>query len=525
MLKSMRTVFQSGRTRTFEWRQAQLQAIIKLLDENSEKLTQALYQDLHKHKMESYVMEVNVCRNDTVLYLNKLWDWMKPQKVHKELINKFDDAYIRYEPYGVTLIIGAWNYPMQLIFLPLAGAIAAGNCVVLKPSELAPNTAAAIEELIPKYLDSDCVKVVNGGVPETQSLLAERFDLIFYTGNTSVARIVMAAAAKFVTPVVLELGGKSPVYIDDGVDLNAATRRLVWGKYCNSGQTCVAPDYVMCTPETQEKLLMKLKEVLDEFYTTDPQTSDSYGRIVNARHFGRIKKLMEGATVALGGQMDEKDLYIAPTVLRDVKLTDPAMQDEIFGPVMPIVPVRDHQEAISIINEREKPLAMYVFSTNRDVIRNLKECTSSGAYVVNDTVVHGGVPTLPFGGVGNSGMGAYHGKFTFDAFSHKRACLEKSLGLESVNGLRYPPYTEKKLDWLQWLMVKKPRRSGILGFFPFVILGAVLAIMFKVSLSVCSDLLGRFQQCSAGFFEKSLRICFFSSWVATVCRMCTESLL
>lgn len=479
MVSSMRAVFNTGRTRTFAWREAQLKKLLSLLDENSEKLTAALHADLHKHKLEAHLMELAITRNDTILYLNNLREWMKPQKVQKELINKFDDAYIRYEPYGVALIIGAWNYPVQLTLLPIAGAIAAGNCVILKPSEMAPKVAAVLEELIPRYLDPECIKVVNGGVPETQALLAERFDIIFYTGNTAVAKIVMGAAAKYVTPVILELGGKSPAFIDEGVDLNATTRRLVWGKFCNSGQTCIAPDYVMCTPATQEKLLEKLKEVLEEFYSADPQKSDSYGRIINARHFARVKKLMEGSTVALGGQADENDLYIAPTVFRDVKLTDPVMQDEIFGPLMPIVPVRDHQEAVSIINGREKPLALYVFSNNKDVVRTLKESTSSGAFVVNDTMVHAGVSSLPFGGVGNSGLGSYHGKFTFDAFSHKRACLEKSLGLESVNSLRYPPYTEKKLDWLQWLMAKKPRRSGILGFFPFVILGALLAIFFK----------------------------------------------
>lgn len=480
MLQGMRTVFRSGRTRTLEWRMNQLTSLLKLVEENENQLCEALYQDLHKHKMESHVMELNVIKNDIVLAINNLKDWMKPQKVQKELINKMDDAYIRYEPYGLALIIGAWNYPVQLVLLPLIGALEAGNCALLKPSELAENTAKILEQLIPKYLDQECVKVVNGGIPETTALLAERFDVIFYTGNSNVARIVMTSAAKYLTPVLLELGGKSPVYIDSGVNMDAVTRRLVWGKFCNAGQTCIAPDYIMCSADVQEELISKLKEVIPEFYTKDPKSSDSYGRIINQRHFQRVRKLMEGANIAIGGDFDESQNYISPTVIRDVKLTDLIMQDEIFGPLLPIVPVQDHKEAIDIINDREKPLAMYVFSNNSAVLRSLKESTSSGGFLVNDTVVHAGVCTLPFGGVGNSGTGSYHGKFSFDAFSHKRACLEKSLGLESMNGLRYPPYTEKKLDWLQWLMIKKVKRGGLLGFFPFIILGAMLAIFMKV---------------------------------------------
>lgn len=479
MLQSMRGVFRSGRTKTLKWRMSQLKSLLSLVEENEKLLCDALYQDLHKHKMESVVMELNVTKNDIVLALNSLHDWMKPQRVEKDLINKMNDAYIRYEPLGVGLILGAWNYPVQLTLLPLVGAIAAGNCAVIKPSELAENTAKTLEKLIPKYLDQECIKVVNGGIPESTALLAERFDIIFYTGNSAVAHVVMTAAAKFLTPVILELGGKSPVYVDDGVDMDAVARRIMWGKFCNAGQTCIAPDYVMCSAETQEKLVAKLKEVIPEFYTSDPKSSDSFGRIINNRHFQRIRKLMDGATVAVGGEVDESQNYIAPTVLRDVRLTDPVMQDEIFGPLLPIVPVRDYKEAIEIINDREKPLAMYVFSTREEVIRTLKESTSSGGFVVNDTVVHAGICTLPFGGVGNSGTGSYHGKFSFDVFSHKRACLQKSLALESVNALRYPPYTEKKLDWIQWLTAKKPKRGGLLGFLPFVILGAVFAFLMK----------------------------------------------
>uniref|UniRef100_A0A2C9K1W9 Aldehyde dehydrogenase n=1 Tax=Biomphalaria glabrata TaxID=6526 RepID=A0A2C9K1W9_BIOGL len=479
-VKDLRQSFASGKTRSNEWRTAQLKGVIKLIQENEEVISEALYKDLHKNKAEAAIMELILCVNDAVNAINSLDSWTKPEKVSKGALYLMDNAYIIKEPLGVALIIGAWNYPIQLILLPLIGAIAAGNCALIKPSEVSEASARFIEEYIPKYLDKDCFKVINGGVAETTAILEQRFDTIFYTGNSQVAKIVMAAAAKNLTPVILELGGKSPVYIDTKTDLAVVARRLCWGKFCNAGQTCIAPDYVMCPKEIQDELIEKIKASVEEFYTADPKTSDSYGRIVNNRHFTRIQRLKQGSTVAVGGEEDEKENYISPTVLRDVKLTDTVMQDEIFGPLLPIVPVKDHTEAIDIINTREKPLALYVFTKNSKISQEFRDRTSSGAIVVNDTVVHGGLPTLPFGGVGNSGLGSYHGKFSFNAFSHDKPVLEKSLAMDSVNNIRYPPYTDKKLGWVKWIMTKKPKKQGMLAFFPFVAIGVIFSFMFKV---------------------------------------------
>ncbi|XP_064600056.1 aldehyde dehydrogenase, dimeric NADP-preferring-like isoform X2 [Liolophura sinensis] len=479
LVSGVRKTFLSGKTKTLAWRRKQLDGILKILTEKKDDIVEALKKDLHKPKMETLVFEVSLATNEVINTMNNLEEWMKPEKVKKGLLNMMDTCYIRREPLGTVLILGAWNYPLQLTLLPLLGALAAGNCAILKPSEVAENTALLLEKLIPQYLDTECVKVVNGGVPETTALLKERFDHIFYTGNSMVAKIVMKAAAENLTPVTLELGGKSPVYIDRGCDLSVVGRRLMWGKVCNAGQTCVAPDYVLCPQDVQEPLIEKLKSALDEFYKGDPAESDDYGRIINKRHFERVKNLLGSGTVAFGGDLKPEELYISPTVIKDVKLDDPVMTNEIFGPLLPIVTVKNEDEAIDIINSREKPLALYVFSTNKNVVDKIVEQTSSGGFCVNDVMVHGGLETLPFGGVGHSGMGSYHGHHTFDTFSHKRACLLKDLKMDNVNQIRYPPYTEKKLSWITWIMQKKPKRSGILSFVPFLLLGTIFAVVFK----------------------------------------------
>uniref|UniRef100_A0A0B7BWN9 Aldehyde dehydrogenase n=1 Tax=Arion vulgaris TaxID=1028688 RepID=A0A0B7BWN9_9EUPU len=490
-MKDLRASFATGKTRTYEWRAAQLKAVLKLVHENEDKIAEVLTKDLHKSRIESEIMETILCVNDAVDMINNVQDWMKGQKVSKSSIYIMDTAYVVKEPLGVVLVIGAWNYPIQLVLLPLIGAIAAGNCVVIKPSEVSEASAKFFEEVVPKYLDKDCFRVVNGGVPETTALLKERFDLIFYTGNSFVGKIVMKAAAEYLTPVVLELGGKSPVYVDKDTNLTVVARRLTWGKFCNAGQTCIAPDYVMCAPELQDELVSKIKLVIDEFYTTDPKQSESYGRIVNDKHYQRLQKLKEeGSVIAIGGEDDEKDKYIAPTVIKDVKFTDKVMQEEIFGPILPIIPIKDHQEAIEIINNREKPLAIYVFTNNKTVVQDFKTRTSSGGLLINDTVVHAGLTSLPFGGVGNSGIGSYHGKYSFDAFSHSKPVLEKSLAIDQVNNVRYPPYTENKRGWINWIMRKKVKRTGFFSFFPFVVMGAMFAMVFKTVGVTAEGILG-----------------------------------
>lgn len=486
LVRGVRAAFMTGKTQSFAWRKQQLDGIVTMLEEKRSAFVEALQKDLHKHELETMVLEVDFVRNDAVHILNNLKDWMKPEKVKKGIINIMDDAYVKYEPYGVALVIGAWNYPIQLTLGPMVGAISAGNCVILKPSELSEHTAKLLEELVPQYLDPDCFRVVNGAAPETTALLRERFDYIMYTGNSQVAKIICEAAAKHLTPVTLELGGKSPVYIDETTDLDVVSRRLVWGKFTNAGQTCIAPDYVLCPPSVQGPLVEKCQATLKTFYGADPAESDSFGRIVNNRHFNRVKTLISttGGRTVVGGKTDEKSNYIEPTIVADVKPSDPIMKDEIFGPVLPIVPVKDVTEALDLINSREKPLALYVFSKNNATVKRILDSTSSGGVTVNDTLMHPSLSTLPFGGVGNSGMGAYHGKFSFDTFSHKRACLIRPAGLENTNDIRYPPYTSRKMSIMRYALKTKAKGtfSFIFSYIPVLVIGILLGVIFKAFL-------------------------------------------
>jgi len=486
VVDGVREAFMTGRSKSYAWRKQQLEALVTMLEEQRAAIVAALDKDLHKPELETVLFDVDFVRNDAVYVLNHLKDWMKPEKVKKGLVALMDNAYIKYEPFGVVLVIGAWNYPIQLTLGPMVGAIAAGNCVVLKPSELSEATATLLETLCHKYLDNDCIRVINGGVPETTALLRERFDYIMYTGNSQVAHFVYEAAAKHLTPVTLELGGKSPVFIDETMDLDIVSRRLVWGKFTNAGQTCIAPDYVLCTEGLQSKLVESCQSTLKSFYGTDPAQSDSYGRIVNNRHFNRVKSLLDSTQgrKVVGGGMDEKTNYIEPTIVTDVKLSDPIMKDEIFGPILPIIGVKNMDEAIDIVNKREKPLALYVFSKNNTTVKKILDSTSSGGVTVNDVLMHPSLPTLPFGGVGNSGMGGYHGKFSFDTFSHKRGCLERPTGGEGANNLRYPPYTSRKMAIMRFAL--KTGRTGPLSFLwtyiPVLVVGILLGVLIKALL-------------------------------------------
>ncbi|GCC16876.1 hypothetical protein chiPu_0020422 [Chiloscyllium punctatum] len=405
------------------------------------------------------IFELAGILNEISLAITKLPEWTAPEHVPKSMMTLMDTVYIRREPLGVVLIIGAWNYPMALIVQPLIGAIAAGNAAVLKPSEVSENTAQLLGELLPQYLDKDLYPVINGGVAETTELLKQQFDHILYTGNTNVGRIVMEAAAKHLTPVTLELGGKSPCYIDADCDLDVACRRIAWGSVVVME---MGSSYIPSP----------------EFYGADPQKSPDYGRIVNKRHFKRLMLLLEGVNVTFGGQSDEKDLYIAPTIVTDVDPSSRIMQEEIFGPLLPIVTVNSADEAIHFINKRDKPLALYLFSRNKTLIKRMIAETSSGGVTANDCLIHYSVDTLPFGGVGKSGTGAYHGKFSFETFSHRRACVLKSLGMERMNSVRYAPATDSKRKWTLWLL-KKRKGFGKIRLFTFALLGILVAILIK----------------------------------------------
>ncbi|MCL7497433.1 aldehyde dehydrogenase family protein [Streptomyces sp. MCA2] len=424
----LRRTFATRRTAAPDWRRGQLTALRSLLTDHSDELLTALAADLGKGPEEAYRTEIGFTVHEIDHTLAHLDDWLAPRPA--ELPDRLlpATAQVVREPLGVVLVIAPWNYPLQLALAPLVGALAAGNCAVVKPSELAPATSAAMARLLPRYLDGDAVAVVEGAVPETTALLAERFDHIFYTGNGAVGRIVMTAAARHLTPVTLELGGKSPVVLDPGTDLAAAARRIVTGKFLNAGQTCVAPDYVLAIGDTAHAIEPHLAEAVREAYGADPAGADEYGRIVNERHFDRVTALLGSGRTVIGGAHDRATRYLAPTVLADVTPDAPVMQEEIFGPVLPIVPVPDLDAAIAFINGRDKPLALYAFTSSDATKHRLLTETSSGALTFGLPVAHLTAPGLPFGGVGESGMGRYHGEYSLDTFSHTKAVLDKPLG-------------------------------------------------------------------------------------------------
>uniref|UniRef100_A0A3B3ZSU0 Aldehyde dehydrogenase n=1 Tax=Periophthalmus magnuspinnatus TaxID=409849 RepID=A0A3B3ZSU0_9GOBI len=430
-----RQAFLSGRARPLEFRLQQLHALMKMIKERESDIATALKQDLNRY--DTPLLELTGLENDIKMAINKLAVWAAPRPVERSVLTLRDQVYVQPQPLGVVLIIGAWNYPWALTLGPLIGAIAAGNAAVVKPSELSECSSLLLRALLPRYLDKDLYPVVPGGVSETQELLRQRWEHIFYTGSSSVGRLVMEAAAAHLTPVTLELGGKSPCYVHPDCNIRVAARRITWGKFVNCGQTCIAPDYVLCDPSVQNQLIECIRLTLLEFYGADPKSSPDYGRIINQRHFNRIMSLMEGYTPVIGGQSDASQRYIAPTVLRDVPPQSRLMQEEIFGPVLPLVAVSDIDDAIRFINEREKPLALYVFCTDQKGIDKMLEETSSGGILINDVLMHYTLNSLPFGGVGQSGMGRYHGKHSFDQLSHHRSCLVRSLTMESVHLSRH----------------------------------------------------------------------------------------
>ncbi|MEU7723208.1 aldehyde dehydrogenase family protein [Streptomyces tibetensis] len=424
----LRATFRTGRTKPLEWRTGQLRRMRAMLTEQGSDLAAALHADLGKSSTEAYRTEIDFTVREIDHTLDHLDGWLRPEPAPVPAHLGADaTAWTRYDPLGVVLVIAPWNYPAQLLLAPVVGALASGNAVVAKPSELAPATSAALAELLPAYLDTDAVAVVEGGVPETTALLAERFDHVFYTGNGTVGRIVMRAAAEHLTPVTLELGGKSPVFVDRDTDLDAVAGRLARGKFINAGQTCVAPDYVLTTPETAAGLEPALVRAVDALYGADPAASPEYGRIINERHFDRLSALLDSGRVVTGGGSDRTGKYIAPTVLADVDPKSPVMQEEIFGPILPIVTVSGLDEAIDFINDRDKPLALYVFSESGETRDRIAAETSSGGLGYGLPLAHLTVSDLPFGGVGESGMGNYHGRYSIETFSHRKAVLDKPL--------------------------------------------------------------------------------------------------
>ncbi len=438
--KALRTTFESGRTRPLAWRKEQLAGVRRMLDEGEAELVEALRQDLGRPTVEAFAADIGHARAEVRHLHGHVADWMRPKKVSVPLTLAPAKAWVQAEPLGVALVIAPWNYPVQLLVEPMAAALAAGNCVVAKPSELAPACSAALARLIPRYVDGDAVVVVEGGVEDTTALLEQRWDHICFTGSTTVGRIVAQAAARHLTPTLLELGGKSPTYVHASADLDVAARRIAWGKFLNAGQTCIAPDYVLADRQIRDALVDKLVAQVGAFYGTDPKASASLGRIVNDRHLQRLRGLLDqgAGTVVTGGDVDAGERYFAPTITVDPAPESPIMQEEIFGPILPVLAVDGPDDAKSFITARPKPLALYLFASDDDVVRSVVDDVSSGGVCVNHTLMHVLPPDLPFGGVGSSGMGSYHGKAGFDAFSHRKSVLRKPTRPDLK--MLYPPY-------------------------------------------------------------------------------------
>ena len=437
IVQRQRASFQSGATRPLEFRFAQLRKLQAAFVVNESALLSALRADMRKSAHDAYFGEIGFILSEIQHALRHLPAWAKPRGRRVPWLAWPGKGFIRPEPYGVALIIGPWNYPLQLLLMPLVGAMAAGNCVVLKPSELAPHTAAAVAKLIRETFAEEYITICEGEREVAEALLHERFDKIFFTGGTNIGRAVMAAAARHLTPVTLELGGKCPCIVRADVPLDVTARRIAWGKFMNAGQTCVAPDFLLVDCRIRESLLDALKQALKEFYGDNPQRSADYGRIINRRHFDRVTGLLGAGRIVHGGQHDANDLYVAPTILTDVPPGAPVMQEEIFGPVLPVLEFDKLDDALARLRDQPTPLALYLFTQDRAIQEHVLETARSGGVCLNDTIVHILGKDLPFGGLGESGMGAYHGKASFDCFSHRRSVLRRSVRFDAK--LRYPP--------------------------------------------------------------------------------------
>jgi aldehyde dehydrogenase (NAD+) len=448
VLADLRRVFRTGRTRPVQWRLDQLRGIERLVDECESEIAAALAEDLGRSAVEAWLGDIASTKAEAAYARRHLKKWMRRRRASLPLAQLPGRAWVQYDPLGVVLIIGPWNYPLYLSLAPLVAAVAAGNCAVLKPSELAPATSALLARLLPQYVDREAVRVVEGDASVTQDLLAQGFDHALFTGGTEIGRKIMAAAAPTLTPVTLELGGKSPVIVASDADIDVAARRIAWVKLLNSGQTCIAPDYVLADHRIADELVGKVVANLREFRSAE---RDPALPIVNQRQFDRLVGLI-GATdgvVVAGGGSDNSALRIEPTVIVNPSPTDGVMADEIFGPILPILSVESVNHAIEFVNERPKPLALYVFTSSPQLGRDLVDRIPSGGAVINQVAMHCLVPSLPFGGVGASGMGAYHGKWGFEALSHRRAVLSKPTKPDPR--MVYPPYTDRALKIMRKL--------------------------------------------------------------------------
>ena len=450
-IEKQRGFFQTGQTLDVGFRVRQLKKLQQVIRTYEEEILTALKADLGKALLEAYATEIGYVYKSLCYALKHIHQWARPQKVSTPIFSQIARSEIRYEPYGRVLIIGPYNYPFQLVMEPLIGAIAAGNCAIVKPSEMATETERIIVKLLNEIFDPAYICAVHGAVEVNIALLEQPFDYIFFTGSTQVGKKVAAAAAKHLTPYTLELGGKSPVFVDETANFNLAAKRIVWGKFLNAGQTCVAPDYVYVDARVEEVFMDLLKQAIQNLFGQNVKESPDLGRIINTQHFDRLEKLLhvQKGEVFWGGQIDREEKYIAPTILRISSWDEAVMKEEIFGPILPVLTYQNLEEALEVVRQQSKPLALYIFSKREAVVQQVMDSVSSGGVCVNDTISHLINPNLPFGGVGLSGIGAYHGRYSFATFSHSRSVMRKS-NLVQID-IAYPPYTEKKYRWIRRL--------------------------------------------------------------------------
>lgn len=442
-----RNFFLKGNTLSVDFRLTQLNKLKLILKNNENMILEALHNDLRKSNFEGYATEFGIVLEELNYTIKHLKTWMQATKVKTQMAQFPAKCFTYPEPYGVTLIISPWNYPFQLSMAPLIGAIAAGNTVVLKPSNKSSNTSKVLTKLLEENFPKELISVVNGGRAANTSLLEQKFDYIFFTGSVPVGKIVMEAASKNLTPVTLELGGKSPCIVDETADLKLTAKRIVWGKFLNAGQTCVAPDYLYVHKSVKNELIKHLKRYIIKFYGKKPKESNDYPRIIDGKAFERLIGYLNCGNIAIGGDIDQDELYIEPTILDNITFEDKVMKDEIFGPILPVLEFESLNEVIATVNERPKPLALYFFSNDEKNISRILQRTTSGGACINETIIHVASLYLPFGGVGESGMGKYHGASSFETFSHIKSVVKKDFSIDVP--LRYPPFSSSKLSKLK----------------------------------------------------------------------------
>ncbi|MCL1849824.1 MAG: aldehyde dehydrogenase [Bacteroidetes bacterium] len=447
ILQTQRHFFESGQTKEVHFRIAALKSLKQWIRQHDEEIMFALKTDLNKPPFEAFATEIGAALDELNFTLKHLRKWSRAKHIPSNMKNFPSHCRLYPEPYGVALIMSPWNYPFMLTVAPLIAAISAGNCAIIKPSAYSPATSSLIARMVDELFSAGHVTVIEGGRKENKALLDEHYDLIFFTGSTAVGKTVMQAAAKHLTPVILELGGKSPCIVDETANLKIAAKRIVWGKFVNAGQTCVAPDYILVHQSVKHKLINEMKTAIQTMYGANPCENEDYPKIINEKHFHRLLELLNGEDIIIGGDSNAATLQIAPTLLDNVKWEAPVMSEEIFGPIMPILTYSKMEDMIEIINKRPKPLSAYLFTTMKYAEDDFIQKLSFGGGCINDTLVHLSVSHLPFGGVGASGMGSYHGKAGFDAFTHYKSILHKSKNIDLP--LRYPPYTDSALKLLK----------------------------------------------------------------------------